>query len=244
MKQLVITGAGSGIGAEIAKQASAQGYRVGVMDVDADAVAQVVEELINGYAMVCDVTNAENVAQCFTEFGQIDGLVNNAGILRTGALLDQSVEDFKAVIEVNLTSVFVVAQAAARMMQDTGGAIVNMSSINAIHPSPNCGAYVPAKAGVQAMTQQMALEWGELGIRVNAVAPGFVDAGMSTPFYQDKAVRNRRAAAVPLKRLGTAQDIVNAVMFLLSDQAAYISGETLTVDGGVINSVLKQLPRE
>ena len=174
----------------------------------------------------------------------MDALVNNAGILRTGPLIDHDPADFRLVLDVNLGGVFVVAQACAKIMRAGGGVIVNLASINGIHPSPNCGAYAAAKAGVMALTEHMSIEWGELGIRVNAIAPGFVDAGMSTPFYEDASVRNNRSNAVPLGRLGTADDIAKAVLFLASDDAAYITGQTLTVDGGVVNSVLLQLPRE
>ena len=95
-----------------------------------------------------------------------------------------------------------------------------------------------------ALTQQMSIEWGGYGIRVNAIAPGFIDAGMSSPFLADEQVRNRRANGVPLGRIGTAEDVANAALFLASDEASYVTGQTLTVDGGVINSVLLQLPRD
>jgi NAD(P)-dependent dehydrogenase (short-subunit alcohol dehydrogenase family) len=172
-------------------------------------------------------------------------LINNAGILRTGPLIDHPVGRFREVIDVNLTAVFIVAQAAARRMRPAGGGcIINMASINGIHPSLSCGAYPAAKAGVMVMTQQMALEWGEYNIRVNAIAPGFIDSGMSAPFYEDPEVRQLREGAVPLGRLGTADDVARCAMFLASEGAAYVNGQTLAVDGGVINSVLMQLPRE
>ena len=200
---------------------------------------------LSARTLCLDVTDCNAVDHAFSQFESVDILVNNAGILRTGPLIEHNPDDFRLVLDVNLYGVFVVGQAAARKMQSSGGGtIINMSSINAIHPSPNCGAYVAAKAGVQALTQQMSIEWGELGIRVNAVAPGFVDAGMSTPFYTEQRVRDARSRAVPLGRLGEAADIADAVLFLASDQASYISGQTLTVDGGIINSVLKHLPRE
>lgn len=243
MSTMLITGAAHGIGAAIAR-AAASTYKLILLDLDQAALTTVADEL-SAQAFCVDVTDHSAVAQTLQDIGQIDVLINNAGILRTGPLIDHAPEDFELVLRVNLHAVFVMAQAVARKMRDqNGGVIINMSSINAIHPSPNCGAYVAAKAGVQALTQQMSIEWGELGIRVNAVAPGFVDAGMSTPFYADPKVRNARAAAVPSGRLGTAEDIANVVLFLASSQADYINGQTLTVDGGVINSVLKHLPRE
>jgi NAD(P)-dependent dehydrogenase (short-subunit alcohol dehydrogenase family) len=239
---MLITGAGGGIGAAIAQRALASGYDVGVLY--AAPEVHTGTDRSNVVYLSADVTDAVAVEAALEQFGAVDVVVNNAGILRTGPLLEHSPDDFRRVMDVNLTGAFIVAQAAARRMLATGGVILNMSSINGIHPSPNCGAYVAAKAGLMALTQQMSIEWGQYGIRVNAIAPGFIDAGMSTPFYQDPAVRARRANAVPLGRLGTARDVAETVLFLASDAAAYISGQTITVDGGVINSVLQQLPRE
>lgn len=245
MKAMIVTGAANGIGNAIARAADKSGYRVGVLDISDDRAEEVASSLNRGEALVCDVTDAEQVAQVFAEFGEINVLVNNAGILRTGPLIDHEPTDFRRVIDTNLSAVFIVAQAAARIMREShGGSIVNVASIVGIHPSPNSGAYAAAKGGVLALTQHMSVEWGGYGIRVNAVAPGFIDAGMSAPFYQNQAVRDRRAAAVPLGRIGSPEDVVKAVMFLASEDAAYISGETLTVDGGVINSVLMHLPRD
>lgn len=246
MKTMLITGAAHGLGAAIARAADAAGYRTAVLDLKSEECAVVADGLANGVAVAADVCDEASVERALDELGDAPSvLVNNAGILRTGPLIDHSPEDFRRVMDVNLNGVFIVAQAAARRMRDNGGgSIINMSSINGIHPSPNCGAYVAAKAGVIGLTQQMSIEWGEYGIRVNAVAPGFIDAGMSAPFYENASVRNKRASAVPLGRLGTAEDIAQCVLFLASEASAYISGETITVDGGVINSVLKQLPRE
>ena len=245
MKAMIVTGAANGIGRALARVADESGYRVGVLDISTDQAEEVAAGLTQGEALACDVTDAEQVNQVFAEFGDIDVLVNNAGILRTGPLIDHEPADFRRVIDTNLSAVFIAAQAAARIMRESGGgSIVNLASIVGIHPSPNSGAYAAAKGGVLALTQHMSLEWGGYGIRVNALAPGFIDVGMSEPFYQNQVVRDRRAGAVPLGRIGSAEDVVKAVMFLASDDAAYISGETLTVDGGVINSVLMHLPRD
>ena len=246
MKTMLVTGAARGLGAEVARCADADGYRVGVMDLVLADCESLTGELKNGIALAADVCDSQSVVRALDELGEVpDVLVNNAGILRTGPLIDHSIEDFRQVMDVNLNGVFVAAQAVAqRMRHHGGGVILNMSSINGIHPSPNCGAYVAAKAGVIGLTQQMSIEWGEFGIRVNAIAPGFIDAGMSAPFYKDSSVRNNRSSAVPLGRLGKGEDVARCVLFLASDAAEYISGQTIAVDGGVINSVLKQLPRE
>ena len=249
MKTMLVTGAANGIGRAIAHAANSAGYRVGLLDTDIDSARQVAAEMSDAIVVEADVREVDQVEQALEAIGAIDIVVNNAGILRTGPLIEHDVDDFRLVMDVNLNAVFIVAQAAAKRMRDrtdgnSGGVIINMSSINGIHPSPNCGAYVAAKAGVMALTQQMSIEWGGHGIRVNAIAPGFIDAGMSSPFLADEQVRNRRANGVPLGRIGTAEDVANAALFLASDEASYVTGQTLTVDGGVINSVLLQLPRD
>ncbi len=244
-RSMLITGAGAGIGAAIAHAASAAGYRLGVMDADEKRAREVAETLEDAVPLTGDVRDAADMAAAVRRLGDVDVLVNNAGILRTGPLIDHSPDDFRLVMDVNLNGAFIASQAAARRMRDMGGGvIINIASINGIHPSPNCGAYVAAKSGLIGLTQQMSIEWGAMGIRVNAIAPGFVDGGMSTPFYANAKVRARRAEAVPLGRLGTVDDVAHAVLFLASAEASYISGHTLTIDGGVINSVLLQLPRE
>ncbi len=245
-RTVLITGAAHGLGACMAEHAARAGYRVGVMDLDADGCAVLADRLQNAVPLPADVCNPESVEEALDVLGSVpDVLINNAGILRTGPLIDHPVEHFRTVVEVNLNAVFIVAQAVARRMRDNGGGcIVNMSSINGIHPAMSCGAYPAAKAGVVALTQQMSLEWGEFNIRVNAIAPGFIDSGMSAPFYQNAEVRQQRQGAVPLGRLGSADDVAQCAMFLASDAASYINGQTIAVDGGVINSVLMQLPRE
>ncbi len=241
---MIITGAAHGLGKCMAEHAARAGYRVGVLDLVPDQ-AQEVAKAIGGVALPADVSDPSSVAEAFARFDEVpDVLINNAGILRTGALMDHRVEDFRRVIDVNLSSVFIVAQIAAQRMKDAGGGcIINLSSVNGINPSTNCGAYAAAKAGVIALTRQMAMEWGQFNIRVNSIAPGFIDAGMQAPFFENPDVRQRRANAVPLRRLGSADDVAECALFLASEKAGYISGDNITVDGGVIHSVLMQLPR-
>ena len=244
MKNMFVTGAANGLGARVAERAVEQGYRVGLFDLNSDATGSLADKLSNAVALTGDVCDQASVEAAIDAFGTVDVLVNNAGILRTDPLMEHSVEDFRLVIDVNLNGVFVAAQAAARRMRTGGGVIINLASINGIHPSPNCGAYAAAKAGVIGLTQHMSLEWGQYGIRVNAVAPGFIDSGMSAPFYRDARIRELRGNAVPLKRLGSADDVAGTILFLASEEAAYITGQTIAIDGGVVNSVLLHLPRE
>jgi NAD(P)-dependent dehydrogenase (short-subunit alcohol dehydrogenase family) len=246
MKTMIVTGAGGGLGEQIALRASEAGYRVGLVDVDEQRVKAAAGRLSNAVGYRADTTSEADVEAVLDQFGDVpDVLVNNAGIVRFGPLLEQSVESFKQVVDVNLIGCFITAKAVARRMVKRGsGSIINITSINAVHPGPGAGAYPASKAAVASLTQHMSLEWGPLGLRVNAIAPGFIDAGMSAPIYADPKVRKLRGGAVPMRRLGLADDIANAVLFLASDQAAYINGHELVVDGGVVNSILMQLPRD
>ena len=142
MKQAIITGAGAGIGAAIAKRFSEGGFRVGVLDLDAAKAQLIASGLSNAVALGADVTNEAFIEQAFEQFGAVpDVVVNNAGTLRTGPLLEQAAADFRSVIEVNLIGPFLIARAAARRMASaTGGSIINLSSINGVHPSTDCGA--------------------------------------------------------------------------------------------------------
>jgi len=240
----IVTGGGQGIGAEIVRGLVAAGYWVGVLDQNAAAAESLVTELGSSEVLPVDVSDQSAVANAIQGFGTLNLLVNNAGIVRFGPLLDQSADDIASVIEVNLIGTINCAQSAARAMAArSGGVIINMSSVNAVHPAPNVGIYAATKAAITSLTQLQALEWGPLGIRVNAVAPGFIDAGMSAPIFLDDNVRAKRSGGVPLKRLGTAEDVVQAVLFLASDASGYIHGHELVVDGGVIQSVLAHLPR-
>lgn len=242
----VVTGAARGIGAVIAERLATDGWRVGVLDVDADAVAAVAGGLPGATGVVADVTDDASVGRALDELGGVPGVVvNNAGIVRFGPLLELAAEDFRAVVDVNLVGTFLVARAAAERMRRAGvaGSIVNVTSMNGVQAGPNGGAYGSTKAGVALLTEQMAIEWGPYGIRVNAVAPGLILAGMSDPIYADPEVREARRSKVPLGRLGTAGDIADAVSFLVSEQASYVTGQNLLVDGGVTMSILAHLPR-
>ena len=241
----VVTGAGAGLGASIAERLASEGYAVALLDQDGDAASRRAEELTGASAFQVDVSNPEQVADVFSRIGAVDLLVNNAGIARFGPLLEQSPADMQAVINVNLMGTALCAQQAAKQMAEQGaGCIINLSSTNAVTPGPNVGLYAATKAAVHNLTILQALEWGPMGVRVNAIAPGFIDAGMSAPFFEQASVREKRAGGVPLKRLGQADDVVNAVVYLQSEAAQYVSGHQLVVDGGVVGSLLAHLPRD
>lgn len=261
-RTVLVTGAGRGLGAAIAHAAALAGWTVGVMDRDSDAaaktageigaaVAETAGEIGAAVALTADTTVETEVNRCLDIFAEAtgkpapDGVVANAGVVRFGALSEIDLTDWRAVVDVNLTGTFITARAAARRMLSAGtaGSLVTVTSMNGVAPGPNSGAYGATKAAVALLTQQMALEWGPHGIRSNAVAPGLIDAGMSEPIYADPDIRRRRSERVPLGRLGTPQNVADAVLFLLSDAAAYINGVELLVDGGVTSSVISTLPR-
>lgn len=246
MKHAVITGGAAGLGADVARTLSEAGYRIGIFDLGAERVAEAASKIENAVGIEADVTSPDQVAAAFDAFGEVpDLLVNNAGIVRFGAMEEQSVQDYIDVVNVNLLGSCFCARAIAPAMMDRGsGHIINFTSINGVHPAPGVGLYGPTKAAMANMTQAMAIEWGPRGIRVNAIAPGMIDAGMSKPIFENPKVRATRGGGVPLRCLGEAADIAEAVLFLDSDGAKYISGHELVVDGGVSISVMAHLPRE
>ena len=244
-KSILITGAANGIGKTIAEHCSRDGYRVGLLAMNEKALRETASNLANSEVLVADVTRPGEVEAAFDQFGTPDTIVNNAGIVRFGPLIEQSVEDFIQTVNINLIGTYIVSREGAhRMKQAGGGHIINMSSINSRTPGPGAGAYPATKAGVTQMARQLAIELGDANIRVNAIAPGFIDAGMSAPIYEDEKVRNKRAGAVPSGRLGTADDIAAAVLYLDSDAGSYVNGHELVIDGGVVHSLLAQLPRD
>lgn len=246
MKSAIVTGAANGIGASIAEALADEGYRVGILDLDRDAVQARSATIEGSVPLICDVTDATAVEAAFDQFGEPPSLVvNNAGIVRFGALADQSPEDFATVITINLVGAYLVTREAVRRMVPVGsGHVVSITSTNAYNPGPGAGAYPASKSALLQLMKQFALEYAASGLRFNSVAPGFVDGGMSTPIYADPKVRAARAAGVPLGRLATPADIANAVLMLDSDRASYITGVDLLVDGGLSHALLKNLPRE
>lgn len=246
MRLAVVTGAGKGIGAVIAARAAEAGYRVVLWDINDIAVKKVAEDIGPAATWrVVDVGSEESVAEGVAALeGVPDLVVNNAGLVKFGPLSTLSLQDWEAVLRVNLTGCFLVARAAAaQMAEGGGGSIVNLSSINGISAALNAGAYTSTKAAVIKLSEQMALEWGPSNVRVNTVAPGLILAGMSDAIYADPGVRKSRQDQVPLGRLGTAEQIADSVLFLASPAAEYITGQLLAVDGGLTKAGLQNLSR-
>jgi len=239
----VITGGRRGIGKAIAAAMAEAGADTALVDVpsaaeELEATAQ--EVAASGrrcQAVPADVTDREGVQRAMREvqesLGRIDVLVNNAGITRDGLLVRMSDDDWRAVLEVNLTGAFLCTREAAKpMMKQRSGCIVNMASVVGLMGNAGQANYAAAKAGLIGLTKATARELAPRGIRVNAIAPGFIVSAM-TDRLSDEA-RERLAAQIPLGRLGTPEDVAAAVVFLAGPAGAYITGQVIQVDGGML----------
>ena len=222
----VVTGAARGIGAAIARRLASDGYDVIGLDVKAS------EEI-----HACDISDWAAVQSLAAQVGPADVLVNNAAIRIFGLLEEVDPADFRRVLDVNLMGAFHCMKAFGRFMVDSGrGSIVNVASGAGRSPNPGGGGYASSKAGMIALTKQAAIEWGPRGVRVNAVSPGFTPTEGSDA-YSTPELWRERSSKVPLRRLGTPEDIAEVVAFLVSDRAAYINAVDLVVDGGLLAAV-------
>ncbi len=238
-KVALITGAARGIGLATARRFLADGWQVALLDIDGDNLMRThaaLGEPERTLALICDVADAEGVARALAEvkarFGRLDVLVNNAGIAIFKPILEVTYEDWARVLAVNLTGPFLVTQAAAPLMRDTGGgAVVNITSISGLRASTLRTAYGTSKAGLAHLTKQQAVELAPLGIRVNAVAPGPVDTAMAKAVHT-AAIRQDYHDHMPLNRYGLEEELAEVIHFLCSDRASYVTGQIVAVDGG------------
>jgi 3-oxoacyl-[acyl-carrier protein] reductase len=231
-KRALVTGASRGIGLAIAQELARAGAEVVVGYRSGGEEAERLAGEIGGRAVQADVADADEARRLVEEAGELDVLVNNAGITRDGLLARMPDDDWRAVIDTNLGGVFHTCRAAARgMMRRRAGAIVNVSSIVGLHGNPGQTNYSAAKAGIIGFTKALARELGSRGVRANVVAPGYVTTRLTDVLPDD--LKQAMLANTPLGRLGSPEDVAGAVRFLVSDEASFITGEVVLVDGGL-----------
>jgi 3-oxoacyl-[acyl-carrier protein] reductase len=231
-KTALVTGGSRGIGRGIALELGRAGASVVLGYRSGREEAEAVAAEIGGRAVQADVSDAESARSLVEAAGDIDILVNNAGITRDGLIARMPDEDWHEVLATNLSSMFYTCRAAARpMMKRRAGAIVNVSSIVGVHGNPGQTNYAAAKAGIIGFTKSLARELGSRGVRANVVAPGYVTTQLTDVLPEE--ARTAMLAATPLGRLGDPGDVAGAVRFLCSDEASFITGEVLLVDGGL-----------
>jgi NAD(P)-dependent dehydrogenase (short-subunit alcohol dehydrogenase family) len=233
MKHAVVTGGVKGIGLGVVRELTSEGWHCTILDVE--PLGQRVADELGAAYVLADVTRPEELRRAFAELarrsGSIHGLVNSAGINRTGPSAELSLDDWRAVIDIDLNGTFYACQAAYPHLEP-GGSIVNLASVLATRALPGRVAYTAAKHGVVGITRVLAVEWADRPIRVNAVAPSWTD----TPLIRDQLEAGTLDLGVldrvPMGRLATVEEVAGAIVFLLSEKAAFITGQTLSVDGG------------
>ena len=236
-KVVMVTGGAAGIGRVTAENFAKEGARVAICDVNPEA-GEAAAKALGPEASFHQVDVASSsavsdwIGSVLDKFGQIDVLVNNAGITRDGLIMRMKEEDWDAVIGVNLKSAFNCIKAVSKIMvKQRSGRIINLASVVGVMGNPGQANYVASKAGMIGLTKTVAKELGARGITVNAVAPGFIETDM-TAVLSDK-VKASMLSMIPLQRAGTPQDVADAIIFLASDQAAYITGQVIHVTGGM-----------
>ncbi|MDB5770431.1 MAG: short-chain dehydrogenase [Burkholderia sp.] len=246
-KVAVITGAARGMGASFARGLARQGVNVVAADINEVAAKQTAADINNELssqinagevvAAAVDVTRPEEhdalVKSALESFGRMDFWINNAGVFPQAAVLDITPEQINSTYSVNVNGVLYGAQTAARHMKDNGGgAIVNMASVAAVRVRVTRGAYNSSKAAVKHLTNCLAVELGPQNIRVNAIAPGFIDTEMTRWVHEQPGALEKALSTIPLRRIGSPEEVFGALLFLLSDSARYVTGVSLAVDGG------------
>ncbi|MCK4574126.1 MAG: 3-oxoacyl-[acyl-carrier-protein] reductase [candidate division Zixibacteria bacterium] len=236
-KTVIVTGSARGIGRKIAEKFAAQGANVVISDLDQDVVDKVASEIGGStVGFMANVTSADEVEDLFNrakeKFGRVDVVVNNAGITRDTLMIRMAEKDWDMVLDINLKGSFLVTKTAAKIiLKQRSGRIINISSIVGVNGNAGQANYSASKAGLIGLTKSAAKELAPRGITVNAVAPGFIESEMTNNMTE--AAKDAFLDRVLIRRTGTPDDVASAVSFLASDEAAYITGQVLAVDGGL-----------
>jgi len=240
-KIVIVTGAARGIGFSIAEGFASAGATTAIIDISEEAVKEAVHKLqAVGYKAIgynADVTDAIRIGEILTEinerYGRLDILINNAGVTRDGLLMKMKEEDWDLVLNVNLKGTFICTQKISRiMLKQKQGVILNIASVIGIMGNAGQSNYAASKGGVIAFTKSCAREFASRNIRVNAIAPGFIETEMTKILSED--VVKKYAEVIPLKKMGKPKDIADLCLFLASEEANYITGQTINIDGGLI----------
>lgn len=249
--KVLVTGGTKGIGKAIALAFAGSGAEVAVSFKKDEAAANQVKQQLEANGSTCillqkdvgDPSEAEAAVKLAAEqLGGLDILVNNAGISVPRPLLELADHDWDLVMDTNVKGPFVLCKHAAQIMRVGGqGTIINIASMSGLEPYPGMGAYSVSKAGLIMLTRLMALEWAEYGIRVNAICPGLIHTALTEAVYADPDLARKRAELVPLGRIGKPEEIADIALFLASPAAAYITGQVIVADGGLLGSIQKHL---
>lgn len=238
---VLVSGGSRGIGQALARGFHERGAKVIITGREAATLQQTAQDLSQPHApvsaIVCDVANARDVErlvqQVITDFQQIDTLINVAGVNRRKPALEVTEDDYDFILDINLKGAFLLAQAVGRHMVARGlGSQINVASINTDRPLKNVLPYAMSKAGIAQMTRGLALEWGPSGVRVNAIAPGFILTDLTRKLWSNSQMLAWGEANTPQRRLGVPDDLIGAAIFLASPAASFMTGQTLYVDGG------------
>lgn len=238
---VIITGSARGIGFEIAKTFAESGYRIVLSDINQEGLEKAKAQLdtlgVTSTTCVADVSKAEDADKltnaAVEAFGRIDTLVNNAGVTRDGLLLRMTEDAWDLVLKINLKGTFLMSKSVVKvMLRQKSGSVINIASVVGLMGNAGQANYSASKAGVIGFTKTFAKEFGKKGIRSNAVAPGFINSDM-TAVLTDK-VKQQMMDQIPMGEFGNPKDVANAVVFLASEKASYITGQVLTVDGGMV----------
>lgn len=238
---VLVSGASRGIGHAIARGFAERGAQVTITGRQSQTIEQAAKEIsgksVSVEARVCDVANGDairdTVESVIKQFGRIDTLVNVAGINQRKPAVEYSDEEYDQIVGVNLRGIFLMSQAVGKqMLQQRAGSQINIGSLNSQRPLTHLLPYAVSKAGVDHMTRALASEWGQAGVRVNTLAPGFVETELTKKVWADETMESWRIANTPQQRIGTPDDMIGTAVFLASDASVYLTGQVIYVDGG------------
>lgn len=241
-QRVLVTGASRGIGQALAIGMAKAGADLMICARTANGLEETSGQILSAGREVetfeCDQSNLQEIQHAFEKIGHVDVLVNNAGVEDVCPALDVTGELWSKIVDTNLRGAFFVAQAAARgMVQRGSGSIINLASLTSFVGVPTAVPYGASKSGVLGMTRALAAEWGPYGVRVNALAPGYFRTSMTDMFYEDDKWVQRMTGQVPLRKLGSLDDLIGAAVFLAGPASSYVTGHCLAVDGGYLSAI-------